>query len=52
MFWTRKRLRSVIQAFELENAELQTLADCQDSELRHLRAENKKLIGLLFQVMK
>jgi hypothetical protein len=50
MMWTRKRLREVIAGFEMENIELQTALDCTENELKHLRAENKKLIGLLFQV--
>jgi hypothetical protein len=36
----------------MENIELQTAFDCTENELKHLRAENKKLIGLLFQVLK
>ena len=52
MMWTRKRLREVIAGFEMENIELQTAFDCTENELKHLRAENKKLIGLLFQVLK
>lgn len=52
MIWTRKRLREVIAGFELENAELQTAVDCLENEQAHLRAENKKLIGLLFQMTK
>jgi hypothetical protein len=59
MIWTRKRLREVIAAFEaenadyeLQNAELQQIVVCLESEQAHLRAENKKLIGLLFQMTK
>lgn len=52
MIWTRKKLREVIAGFELENVELQAALDCRENELMHLRAENKKLIGLLFQVTK
>jgi hypothetical protein len=52
MIWTRKRLREVIQGYEYEVIELQTALDCRENELIHLRAENKKLIGLLFQVTK
>lgn len=52
MMWTRKRLRDVIAGFEAENIELQTALDCTENELKHLRAENKKLIGLLFQITK
>ena len=52
MISTRKRLREVIAGFEMENLELQTALDMRENELMHLRAENKKLIGLLFQMTK
>lgn len=52
MIWTCKKLREVIAGFEIANIELRTALECRENELMHLRAENKKLIGLLFQVTK
>ena len=52
MIWTRKNLRDVIQGYEYENIEIRTALECKENELAHLRAENKKLIGLLFQIAK
>lgn len=52
MMWTRKNLRDVIQGYEYENIEIRTALECKENEINHLRAENKKLIGLLFQIAK
>ncbi len=48
----KKQLLHILEHYEHELNNLQTVIDCRVNEIEYLRSENKKLISLLFQVTK